>query len=411
MPQGLDVKLTGTGTRFKLYPQPRFLPGFEAPEIVWVSPPAGSVRAGPADDRMYVVDAFDKAPYEHTAGPPYRGPVDSPVPPDDHGHFDYLDEDTRAFGAAHLYAGVRRVLDIWEGYLGRPIVWHFQQHHKRLELIPYPRWNNAQAGYGFLETGSGFPKQGEATPFCLNFDVIAHETGHLIVFSVLGIPSDATLTAEYLGYHESASDTVAIISALHFDTVIARVLEGCQGNLFIENEVNRIAELSSSEEIRHACHGLKLSDCPDPNTPWHRLSQKERHKLGEPMTGAIFDMIVEIFQEVLVEERLISRTLADLASRAAGGTVDVEATKADFERAFAGRENAFGDALKRARDIVGERLARTWDEVSPDDLRFATVARKFLTIDRRLTGRRYQKLIRNCFLWREIGYGFSRGEA
>jgi hypothetical protein len=407
MPQVIDVAFVGKGTRFKMFPQPGFLPGFEKPEVVWLSPPAGTVKAGPADDRMYVVDAIEKVPYPPAGVPPYVGPSYPPATPDPDGHFDHLDVNSRSFGSAHLYGGVRRVLDIWEGYLGRPIDWHFEEHQRRLELIPYVNWNNAQAGYGFLETGSRAPTQGEATPFCLNFDVIAHETGHLIIFSVVGIPIDNTLTSEYLAYHESASDIVALISVLHFDTFIRHLLDKCHGNLVIENELSRIGELSSCEQIRLACHSLKLGDGPDPQTPWHQLSQKDRHRLGEPMTGAIFDMIVEVFQEILVQECLISRSVAERATRALDDASDLDAIQRAFDHAYHGQELEFLDALRRARDVVGERLARTWESISPHDLHFTTVAGKFLTIDRQLTGRKYQKLFRECLLWRKIGYGFS----
>jgi hypothetical protein len=402
-----DAAFVGKGTKFKLFPQPGFLPGFEKPEVVWVSPPAGTVKAGPADDRMYVVDAIEKIPYPPAAVPPYVGAACPPTTPDKEGHFDYLDVNSRSFGSAHLYGGVRRVLDIWEGYLGRPIDWHFEEHHPRLELIPYVNWDNAQAGYGFLETGSRAPKQGEATPFCLNFDVIAHETGHLIIFSVIGIPIDNTLTAEYLAYHESASDIIALISALHFDAVVSRVLDACHGNLFTQNELSRIGELSGSEQIRLACHGLKLGEGPDPNTPWHQLCQKDRHRLGEPMTGAVFDMIVEVFQELLVQDRLISRSLADRASCALDDPIHLKVVQGEFDHAYHGHELEFCGALKRARDIVGERLARTWEAISPHNLHFTSVATKFLTVDRHLTGEKYQNVLRECLLWRKIGYGLN----
>jgi hypothetical protein len=410
MPQMSDAAFVGRGTRFKLFPQPGFLPGFENPEIVWVSPPAGTVKAGPADDRMYVVDAIEKTPYAPAAMPPYVGAKHPPTTPDAEGHFDYLDMNSRSFGAAHLYGGVRRVLDIWEGYLGGPIDWHFKEYHRYLELIPYVNWDNAQAGYGFLETGNRAPQKGEATPFCLNFDVIAHETGHLIIFSVIGIPIDDTLTAEYLAYQESASDIIALISALHFDTVVRRVLDACRGNLFTENELSRIGELSGSEQIRLACHGLKLGEGPDPSTPWYQLSQKDRHRLGEPMTGAIFDMIVEVFQEILVQDHLISRSLADRASCALGDTVHLEVVQQEFDHAYHGHELEFSGALRRSRDIVGERLAQTWGAISPHDFHFTSVAAKFLTVDRDLTGEKYHQIFRKCFLWRKIGYGLSPNE-
>ena len=44
------------GTRFLVFPQPPFIPGYERPEVVWVSTPPEQIKPGPADSRMYVVD-------------------------------------------------------------------------------------------------------------------------------------------------------------------------------------------------------------------------------------------------------------------------------------------------------------------------------------------------------------------
>ena len=77
----LDERLRASGTRFKLYPQSPVMEVFAEPETVWVSPPAGSLEPGPADQRMYVVDAIGKRPYEGLGGLPYRGPRHAPVQP------------------------------------------------------------------------------------------------------------------------------------------------------------------------------------------------------------------------------------------------------------------------------------------------------------------------------------------
>ena len=76
----LDADLEGKGTKFRLFPQPGFLEPFQEPETVWVSPRAGSIGPGPADDRMYVVDTINKEqPYQFPYLPPYDGPV-RPLP-------------------------------------------------------------------------------------------------------------------------------------------------------------------------------------------------------------------------------------------------------------------------------------------------------------------------------------------
>src|SRR5215218_8755472 len=115
------------GTRFLVFPQPPFIPGYERPELVWVSTPPGQITAGPADRRMYVVDPlFQKAPYEFPYLGPFVGDVNPPAEPGPEGHFDDLSVDSRQFLSAHVYACVRRMLDISESYLGQRIPWFFE---------------------------------------------------------------------------------------------------------------------------------------------------------------------------------------------------------------------------------------------------------------------------------------------
>jgi hypothetical protein len=64
----------------RLFPQAPFLPGFGEPEVVWLSPAAGTVRPGPADDRIYVIDPVEKPePYEFPYLPPFLGFANPPV--------------------------------------------------------------------------------------------------------------------------------------------------------------------------------------------------------------------------------------------------------------------------------------------------------------------------------------------
>jgi hypothetical protein len=408
MPVKHDIALKGKGTRFKLFAQNPVLEAFKKPEIVWVSPLPGQVSAGPADERMYVVDPKeDKKPYDFPDMPPYQGAVYSPVPPDSQGHFDYLDESTREFRAAHMYGTLRRVLDIWEAYFGGRIEWHFRADYPRLELIPYLEWDNAQAGYGFLETGYGQDKEGDKEPFCLNFDVLAHELGHMMIYSKVGIPQETTLTAAYVGFQESCADLVALVSVLHFDSFVKHLLESTQGNLYALNELNRIGELSKTEQIRIASNADKMSDLPSITTPLNQLNHVQQHQMAQPLTGAIFDVLVYLFHDLLLTKGLISKELADMSRRATDNNVDTAEIQERFTSAYQNHQQGFKEALLTARDQVGQCLAATWSSLSPHHLSYRKVAATFLSVDRHLNGWQYQSEIRDCFLWRQIGYGFN----
>ena len=408
MSRHLDDRLRKTGTRFKIYPQSPVMAHFSEPETVWVSPPAGTIEPGPADDRMYVVDAKSKERYEDGSRLPFDGKAHPAVKPNGEGHFDHLDPSDRAFVAAHLYGGVRRVLDIWEDYAGHPIGWHFGYIHERLELIPHLDWRNAHFGLGFMEMGYEYDDKKKKWPYALNFDVIAHETGHGIVWSMVGLPIDSTITAEYLGFLEASADLVCLISVMHFESMIDHVLAKTGGNLYLENELNRIGETSEAGQLRRASNPLRLSDVPDIQRSATDLSGKEIHKLCDPLTGAIFDIMVAIYQENLVEAGLIDLELAEENRRAADRQLGGEALTRKFRQAYEKAPEGFRRALVDARDTVGVRLVHTWEGLSPHDLTYADVAARFLTVDRFLSGDDNQDEIIACFRYRMIGPGYER---
>src|SRR4051794_4010405 len=154
----------GAGTRFRLFAQSPNLAAFRRPVVVSVSSPRGSVAAGPDDGFIYAVDPISKTlPYGPVVGrggrlalnlPPWTGPAHAPALPDADGNFDHLRPGDPGFEAAHAYGCVRLAFDTFERYLGRPMRFHFVPEHPRLELAISPWYDNAQAGYGYIEIGS-----------------------------------------------------------------------------------------------------------------------------------------------------------------------------------------------------------------------------------------------------------------
>jgi hypothetical protein len=395
-----------TGTRFRLFAQAPFLHPGQEPETVWVSSPAGTVGPGPSDRRMYVIDPVGKQiPYgdaENIFGnlafllPPWLGPVFPLALPDVDGHFDHIPVEAPEFEAAHLFAATRWTLDIWEHYFDHPIEWHFARDFDRLELVLERNlWENAYVGYGFLETGYHQGRNGEIHPFSLNFDIVAHEVGHAIIYSVVGVPNLETTQAEYYGFHESAADLTALIAALHFDSVVDELLANTHGNFYTLNEVNRIGELSSNEEIRIASNDLTLLDFVDGWT--------DEHELAQPLTGAIFDMLVDIFHEELVERGLFGADAEDLSDQLEDDPDYHRVIQPIFDEAFAVAPDGFREALLAARDTIGVYLAETWRRLSPHHLGYDDVGRTLLAVDRMLTGGRYRRIIETNLRWRAIG--------
>jgi hypothetical protein len=392
MPASEDDRVRTFGTRVRLFPQAPFLPGFGEPEVVWLSPPAGTVQPGPADDRIYVVDAVEKAePYEFPYLPPFLGVANPPVTPNAEGHFDHFPTDSREFLAVHAYGSIRRVLDIFESYFGRRLPWQFSDAYERLEVIPLLDWDNAQSGYGFMEFGYERDETSPDRPYALNFDVIAHEVGHAILFSAMDLPAEGMWTPEFGAFHECSADLIALVSLMHFDTVLDRLLHATRGNIYALNELNRIAELSETRQIRVATNSRKMSEVSG-----------EIHDRSRPLIGAFFDLFVQFYVEELYARGLVG---ADLRDRTLSGDYRGEEAarlQAAFDKAYASRHFAFKAAAAQARDALGARMTGVWNVLSPNDLGYADVLTALLAIDRSISSIRFQSAIQEIFHWREI---------
>ena len=401
----MDSKPEAGGTRFLLYPQPPIINPDRPPEAVYVSSPAGSLRPGPADHRMYTINPVGKwppygmqidrrgEPYMYL--PPWDGDVHPPARPDADGHFDHLDVDSPEFEAAHLFGCVRFVLDIWETYFGHEIPWHFGDAYDRMELVNLPAFDNGHIGYGFLEVGHNLTKSGVYTLDCTNFDIVAHEVGHGIIYTSVGVPDPDKETGEYNGFHESAADLVAIISCLHFDTVLDDLLRNTRGNLYMLNRVNRIAELSDNEQIRVASNGVTMSEFAD---GW-----RKEHRLSQPLTGAIFDVLVDVFHEQLLDRDLISAQVEDLADEYEYRPEYQSKVQEMFDEAYTGRADDFREALIEARDVMGHYLAELWRRLPPDFLTYQLISEILTEVDHDFSGGEYRRIIANNFRYRDIG--------
>lgn len=393
------------GTRFRLFPQLPLSDDDNQSEVVAVSIPAGEVQTGPSDDRMYTVYPIGKdEAYGAEWGtpsspllylPPWDGDIQKLAESDAHGHFDSIEIDTPQFQSAHLYGSVRWVLDIWERYFGEDLQWHFARDYERMELSILPELDNAQIGYGFLEVGAHHTDDGDKLPFSLNFDVVAHEVGHAIIYSKVGIPNPSAEQAEYFGFHESAADLVALISLLHFEIVLDDLLDNTRGNLYTLNRLNRFAELSRNEQIRLAANPLVMSNFID---GW-----EDEHDLAQPLTGAMFDILVDIFHECLLSAGLLTPYVEDLADQVEYRPEHTDLIQAYFDEAYEGNALEFRQALIDARDTMGTYLADTWNQLSPDYLNYDDVGRVLIDVDQKLLGGRYESVIVNNLRLREIG--------
>ncbi|CDM62954.1 MULTISPECIES: hypothetical protein [Rhizobium] len=374
----------GTGTRFWIFPQPPFIPGYEQPDRVWLSILPDQINEGPSDALMYVADPlYSKQPYGMSRLPPFEGIRRPPVQAGPDRHFDGLDPRSRPYLGVHAYACIHRVLDIWQSYIGHPIRWFFDGTIPKLEIVPFVEWDNAQAGYGFLELGCSHAG-GSPRPYALNFDAIAHELGHLIIFSEMGVPLGASRESDFFPFSEGFSDCVSLISFLHFDSAIDRLLRRTRGNLLLYNELNRFAETSPETQIRLATNFRRMSEVT-----------REPHDRALPFVGAVFDSIIDLYHRNLVEHGCADRRLLDVDLR--------ELTLDEFDRfrelttqSFLARPLFFKLALMTARDEIGRALAGSLKKLDSTNLTFHRATRAILDSAEEETAARLEE----NFTWR-----------
>lgn len=392
------------GTTFCIFAQLRSL-GF-TPERIQVDASRGPIKAGPTDDTIEVIDALNKPSYfSDTTGklgrrrPPYPkdGPRSSRVATPRKGDFTHIKPRERAFAAAMVYAVVRTALAVWHHFfqLDRPLAWHFARGNGPvLQIHPRVESYNGWSGDGFLEFG--FPNWDEDTrnPFSENFEVIAHETGHLLLKATIGTMPNDEKSLQHRAHEEGGADLVALITALHLESVIDHVLTQTGGFLYSDNLLSRVGEWGRDEDdvARTAFNDETMASVRSQRT-------LNKHQLSAPFTGAVFDVLVQGFVRYLRQHGAIDERLAVRCRHAPGQPM--ENLRAPFDAARARHREAFSESLRLARDDMGWLLAGAWRRTSLDGVTFGKVLTHLLEADAEI-GTDLGEIIRESFHARGI---------
>ncbi|MGH7348333.1 MAG: hypothetical protein ACREK4_25745, partial [Candidatus Rokuibacteriota bacterium] len=400
------------GTRFLLYPQDRGIPGFEMPRVVRVTARPGTIKAGPEDRRLYVVDALRKKPYRDlTTGdylwrPPYPKsmPQVRPVRPSTRGEFDHPRPGTRHFSAATAYASVRCVLEIWEYYLGRRIALVGKSGQRKLEIIPRVTGigDNAWSGEWYIELG--FAGGNPGRPYCENLDVIAHEVGHIVLKHVIGPTPKGRLAFERRAHDEAGADLVSLVTILHFDRVVDSVLAQTRGKLFSVNILSQIGEYRMGRSGRRT--GRLFFQNKTMRSVARARRDGDKYVYARPLLGAAFDILVEIYEARLVRRGLITQDLADRSTQATAGRRS--SIRREFAAQFVDNPDGFADALREATADFARLLAFAWRQARRTGVTFSRIASNIAAADARLNRGRYAGIIRRAFGRRRIAVRVAR---
>ncbi|PYM72419.1 MAG: hypothetical protein DME03_18100 [Candidatus Rokuibacteriota bacterium] len=361
---------------------------------------------------MYVIDALRKVPYRDTDGTyiwhppsPKSQAREVPIRSDPRGQFDHVTPGTRPFSAAAVYATVRCVLEIWEYYLGRRLPLVLKGRQTRLEIVPRVTavGDNAWSGEGFFEFGFGGrdPRQ----PNCENFDIVAHEVGHLILRRVIGTARKGPLEFERRSHDEAGADLISLVSILHLDRVRTAVLEETRGKLFSVNILSRIGEYRLGRAGRHA--GRLLLQNKTMRSVRGLLRRKiDKFGYAKPLLGAAFDILIEIYEARLVQRELI---LPELAKRSTAATARGHpGIRREFAKRYRANPDGFDEALRDATADFARILALAWRKARHSGVTFSKVASHMVTADLQLNRGLYGPIIRRAFARRRIAVRVRR---
>jgi hypothetical protein len=273
------------------------------------------------------------------------------------------------------------------------VPWYFGRRLLEIGLLG-EAYDNGEVGRGWLELGHDVSPDRPPHAFALNLDVIAHEVGHLIVYGIVGEPDPARAGPEYDGFHEAFGDLSALLVAAQLAPVIDQVIERTRGNLRGVNELNRLAELSSTTEIRIASNDTRMSE--------FALGWSDAHDLAEPLTGAVFDLLLDLYQVGLVDRGLIPPSLAELCDARGHLRAFAPLIQAEYDRWYSRAPQEFSRAFADARDRLGDWLAHVLRRLHPNEVTYVAVAQALLEADRSAGGR-FGPQIEANFAWREIG--------
>lgn len=217
---------------------------------------------------------------------------------------------TPEFDCAHTYTVVRQTLTMWQRLRGGaaiPWAWNTAGNTDRLTVHPragvtpnayYSRTQKALKFFYFTPTGSS-----TVVYTCRSLDIAAHETGHAVLDGLKPGWLGGGNPPQTGALHESFGDLSAVFLALAQLDQAEAVVALSKANLHHKGFLAALAEqfgaaLGRPFGLRNADNNLKLSEVSN-----------QVHELSQVFTGAIYDILSDIF----VHERHRQRATKDPA--------------------------------------------------------------------------------------------------
>ncbi|MFA7481182.1 MAG: hypothetical protein WC314_11820 [Vulcanimicrobiota bacterium] len=278
---------------------------------------------------------------------------------DPDGNYDYQ-VGSPQFDQANAHGIVANTLMMYDRYLGTPAEWSFGGP---LNVIPhkgtgktayFSRWDRS---INFFEWDS--PSLGKRVSTAQSADVIAHEIGHAVWD---GLRPRAGYSGEAGAFHEAFGDCSALLHALQQESNLSKALEQNGGDMRTPSLLSRMAEEFGS--------GFNKED-KDPNNDdrlYYRTALNE-FKYIDPKLLPDDDYPPTVPEDVLTREfHSFSRVWSGAFYRMLSAMYDGE--KSGGAQAL--------EALKTARDKLGQVWGQALHELPPTGIKFKVVSEAML---------------------------------
>lgn len=185
---------------------------------------------------------------DNLSGPRLRvsEPRNFPQPKAENGNFIVAEDDPR-MDATNTFYVAHKTLEMSENYAGRDLPWSFTEELGREEMLVRPHAGGSAMNAFYTSEGGSinfFHYKDEQNGYhrtSLHSDVVAHETGHAILDAMRPVYMES-LSVPAGGYHEAFGDMVAMLKALHEETVVDALFTETRGDISNSNVASRIAE-------------------------------------------------------------------------------------------------------------------------------------------------------------------------
>jgi len=246
---------------------------------------------GPISSRVAILDFNEKT-----------GELEAPVKLLTDGDTQFYDIDAtdisaRSTQAVSTFSTVMKTLQAFESpdILGRPIKW--TSPGTQLLVVPFAGdWANAfyERESASLQFFSFKDDAGETIHSSQSFDIVAHETGHAILDSVVPGLYD-TITPESLALHEAIADVTALIMAISSTQLLKTLLSQTNNTISGKNAFTSIAE--EFGKARGGASGDPYLRTLDNKFTMDDVDSTNAHDLSQVLSGTLFGFLSDIFEE------------------------------------------------------------------------------------------------------------------